>query len=139
MLANIFKVKVPVESPDEGRERDQELGERRVHVHEEGLLDVFPCKAAKVDFVEATGQRMRGDAAGGEAARGDLHDARRLPDFPTPYDHRQRRQSDNPPDLSPTYRHLPPSPMIIPLSRTPERRGPVDVSFESCIGVTEGT
>lgn len=56
VLADIFKVKVPVEPPDEGGERDQELGERRVHVHKEGLLDVFAGKAAKVDFVEATGQ-----------------------------------------------------------------------------------
>lgn len=82
---------------------------------------------------------MSGDAeASGEAARGHLHDARRLPDLPAPDDDRDDRQADDPPYLSPVYRHLPPGPMIIPLRRTAERRGPVDVSFESCIGVAEG-
>ena len=56
MLADIFKVKVPIEPTDESRERDQQLGERRMNVHEKSLLDVLSCKAAEMNFVEADRQ-----------------------------------------------------------------------------------
>lgn len=54
MLADILEIKVSVESPDEGRERDQEFGERGMNVHEECLLDVFPCESSEMNFIEPT-------------------------------------------------------------------------------------
>lgn len=55
-LSDILEVKVAVEPANLGREGDEELGEGRVHVHEEHLADVLGRKAAKVDFIEPARQ-----------------------------------------------------------------------------------
>jgi hypothetical protein len=54
VLADIFEIKVPIKPSDEGRERDQELGEWRVHVHEECLLDILSRESSEMYFVKPT-------------------------------------------------------------------------------------
>lgn len=53
LLSDIFEVKLTIETTDKGRESDEKLRERRVHVHKELSPNVLRRKASKVDFVKA--------------------------------------------------------------------------------------
>ena len=52
ILANIFEVEVAIKSSDPAGQSDQQLGERRVYVHEEFPLDVFAGEATEMDLIE---------------------------------------------------------------------------------------
>ena len=56
-LCNVLEVEIAVVAKRTARERNEQLRERRMNVHEIGRLDVLGRELAKVDLVEA-GKRI---------------------------------------------------------------------------------
>lgn len=52
-LGNLLEVEISVIPKDESHECDQELRQRRVHVHEELGFDVLRGEFSKVDLIKA--------------------------------------------------------------------------------------
>ena len=53
LLSYVLEIKITLESTNLRSQGDQQFGERWMHVHEEGLTNVFPSESTKVYLVEA--------------------------------------------------------------------------------------
>jgi hypothetical protein len=63
LLCDILEVELAIITKDEGSEGDQELGERRMHIHKVLRLDVLAGELSKVYFIEATRQSVSSDTS----------------------------------------------------------------------------
>jgi hypothetical protein len=93
LLPDVLKVELAVKSAYEGREGDEKLRKRWVHVHKELPPYVLRRKAAKVDLVEPKLSASSYDTAVGAS----LHDRSRMMDPPQP--HNGRDQADDAKDI----------------------------------------
>jgi hypothetical protein len=53
LLSYVLEIKITLESTNLSSQGDQQLGKRWMHVHEEGLTNVFSSESTKVYLVEA--------------------------------------------------------------------------------------
>jgi hypothetical protein len=78
VLSNILEIEVSIEAGQPTSESDQELGERRVNVHEELALDVLARKATEVDLIEDD----RGGLVDAEETNEQREDGKGAQEFP---------------------------------------------------------
>jgi hypothetical protein len=63
LLCDILEVELAIITKDEGSEGDQELGERRMHIHKVLRLDILAGELSKVYFIEATRESVSTDTS----------------------------------------------------------------------------
>ena len=78
VLSNILEIEVSIEAGQPTSESDQELGERRVNIHEELALDVLARKAAEVNLIEDD----RGRLVDAEQSDKECEDCKGAQEFP---------------------------------------------------------